>query len=142
MRLENHNTNKNQLHDIETLLLNENSCSNLFYTSNKSTRKLEEMIDVINFTLFDFELIYERYKDSAFINILIDIISYLKSAKCTLNRESLNNVIDLNVCQTTFMMAIYAAMRAINHLLKQKDTSILNLNEDLSNMMQSLQLSI
>ena len=82
---------------INAYLLQEDRNSEFFSRSNKAIRKLENMIDVINCSLFDFELIHEQFKECNLSHFLQDIISILKCTKTTLSQAVLKGTIEFTL---------------------------------------------
>lgn len=123
---------------VQTYLMQEAKESEAFAHSNKAIRKLENMIDVINFSLFDFELMHERYHDAKLLRLLEDIISILKCTKTTLSQVVVKGTIDFKTCGDTYIMAIYAAIKTINSLMGMVGIVCVKLLDDLENMQTSL----
>jgi hypothetical protein len=127
---------------IQSYLLKEDREVTIFARSNKANRKLENMVDVINFSLFDFELMFERYQNSRLSRLLEDIISILKCTKITISQAVIESCIDFKACCDSFIMAIYAAIKAIGSLMSMMDIVSARLLDDLENMQASLVYAI
>lgn len=141
MRLINNTYHHQNIH-MTGVILNEKQQSYLFRNSNKCARKIESMLDIINFTLFDFELMYERYGNSPLDVIFKDIIAYLKSSKHVINQESIKDLVNIESCESTYKLAVYAALEAIDYFLNQNYVSDHNFNDELQNMKISLKFAI
>jgi len=123
---------------IQSFLLYDDRASELFTRSNKSIRKLENMIDVINFSLFDFEQNYKNNQEYKVSHLLQDIISILNRTKKTISQETTKNIIDLKACEDVYLMAIYAAIQAINQILNTMGIISKKTLDELNNMRISL----
>jgi len=123
---------------IQAYLLQETRESESFARSNKAIRKIENMIDVINFSLFDFELMHERYQDDKLLRLLEDIIAILKSTKKTISQAVIEGLVVFKSCGDAYMMGIYAAIETINHLMAIKSIVSEKLLDNLENMKTSL----
>ena len=128
----------NRHQKIQAYLLQEKRESEAFARSNKAIRKLENMIDVLNFSLFDFELMHERYQDNKLSQMLEDIVAILKCTKTMISQSAIKGSVDFNQCGDTYIMAIYAAIKTTSTLMSMMGIVSTKLLDNLENMQTSL----
>ncbi len=126
---------------VRTFLVNQDRLSPVCIRSNQSIRKIEQMIDVLHFTLFDFELMQNQMNNPLFAAMLSDVIAMLKSAQYTISQESVKPFATMKWFEDVFVMALFAAIRMINQILSthQGDASC---DEELRQIRASLQVAL
>ena len=122
-------------------LLNADRLSQVYMRSNKSIRKMENMIDALHFTSVDFTLIAERFHDASWCGLIQDMIAILRSAKNTITQESIKSITTMKQSEDIFVITVYAAMSMITQILSTENLDA-SLCEEFKNIHASLRVAL
>jgi hypothetical protein len=126
---------------ISDFLFNTGRASQVCIRSNKSIRKLENMLDVLHFTSVDFTLIAERFHDASWCGLIQDMIAILKSAKNTITQESIKSITTMKLSEDIFVISVYAAMGMIMQIRSTQNLDA-SLCEEFKNIHASLLVAL